>query len=442
MVYSFSETLRSYRHPQVLAMIFIGFSCYLPFLLTLSTLSFWLIETGFSKTTIGLFALAHLPHSFQFVWVPLIDHCKIPYLTSYLGKRRGWALFSQVCLMISLFALGSTDPQQNWQLTFILAFIVALFASCQEVVLSAYIFESFDAKHYPSGSALCSAGNRLSMLVSGAGAIHLSAFYSWGTVYKIMAAFIGIGIITILIRPEPPKIESSPSPLKEKNDNGNTFNKRIKVFYSYFSSSIHFFQKKPYWKIALLFIAIFKLGDSFVKIMDSKFYLEIGFTKQEIANATKIFGMTTSIIGGIIGTFLVNRWGILPGLFFCSVLHSLTNLIFLIQQYAGANLIILYCTIGIEDITGGMATMAFVVFLASLYTSEYRTIQNALCWSIVGFARSFFSAFAGWIAEHLDWTNYFLLSTLLSIPTLIVLKNLMKKIQKKSSLNAKESYLL
>lgn len=429
MMHPFSETLRSYRHPQVLSMIFIGFSCYLPFLLTLSTLSFWLIETGFSKTAIGLFALAHLPHSFQFLWVPIVDHYKIPYLTRCFGQRRGWALLAQILLMIALLCLGSTDPKQNWFLTFVLAFIVAFFASCQEVVLSAYIFESFDSKHYPSGSALSSAGNRLSMLVSGAGAIHLSAFYPWGTVYKFMGLCIGIGMLTVLLRPEPEKIITSP--LVHSVHNSHSFLERLKsILFQYFGAPIAFFRKNPYWKDALVFIAIFKLGDSFVKIMDSQFYLDIGFTKQQIANATKVFGMTTSIIGGIIGTFMVNQMGIFKALFVCSILHAATNLMFLFQQTAGANLAILYCTIGIEDMTGGMATMAFVVYLASLYTAEYRTIQNALCWSIVGFARSGFSAFAGWSAEQCNWTEYFILSTFLSIPALVLLKNLKDKVQK------------
>jgi PAT family beta-lactamase induction signal transducer AmpG len=382
---------------------------------------------------VGAFALVHIPHALQFLWAPFVDHLSLPYLTRRFGQRRGWALFSQLGLILSLWALSCVDPRTQIGLTALCAFMTSLFASFQEVVLSAYIFDTFDKKHYPPATAMCTVGNRLALIVSGAGALHLSIFYSWGQVYWIMGCCIFVGILTILFSAEPPN-------LRYRSQEANFYNARpirsfIKRFKTFFGRSpaspfiwtyasvllpLLDFKKHKKWGMILIYLSLFKLGDSFVKTMEAPFYLDIGFTKQEIANITKIFGITTAVIGGIIASFVVNRIGVIKSLLSFSILHALSNLMFLLQYWAGHNVGMLYFTIAIEDITGGMASAAFVVYLASLYNVPHRTFQNALFWSLISFSRSIFSSLTGWSADHLTWGSHFTLSFFLAIPAILL----------------------
>lgn len=431
LTYSFSETLQCYKNGQVLSIILVGFSCYIPFLLTLSTLQFWLLECGYSKTAVGAFALVHIPHALQFLWAPFIDRLPLPYLTKRWGQRRGWALFSQIGLILSLWLLACVDPKNQMILTACMAFVTALFASFQEVVLSAYIFDTFDKKHYPPATAMATVGNRIALIVSGAGALHLSVFFSWGQVYTLMGCCVFIGILTILLSPEPPTLhlqypEKDFSYLKSVHSFSSQFKKIFRFspgnltiwVYSSVLIPLVDFKKNQKWVFILVYLVLFKLGDSFVKTMEAPFYLDMGFSKQEIANITKIFGMTTTIIGGIVASFIVNRLGVVRSLLIFSLIHAFSNLMFLIQYKAGHNIAVLYGTIAIEDITGGMATAAFVVYLASLYNVAHRTFQNALFWSLISFARSIFSSFSGWSADHLNWPVHFTLSFFLALPAI------------------------
>jgi PAT family beta-lactamase induction signal transducer AmpG len=240
-----------------------------------------------------------------------------------------------------------------------------------------------------------------------------------------------VGIITILCSAEPERIKT-PALLNNSKQikkfmafwrrHGLRPPRVLVWFYHSILAPILDFKRHKKWLWILVYISIFKLADSFVKIMDSQFYLDLGFTKQQIANATKIFGMGATIIGGVIGSFLVNGIGIARALLWSSVLHACSNLVFLIQAAMGNDILTLYLTIAVEDLTGGMATMAFVVYLASLYTPAYRTLQNAFFWSIIGFFRSLFSAAGGWTAEQMSWPKYYLMTFFLAFPAILLLR--------------------
>ena len=213
---SWLESLAVYSHRRVIAILFLGFSSGLPLALTFGTLSIWLAELGISKTTIGLFALVGTPYTFKFLWAPLIDRLPLPYLTARLGQRRGWAIATQVALMVAMFGLGTTNPAVNPGLTAIFALLVAFCSASQDIVIDAYRVEILEEHQFGAGAAMIVLGYRIGMLVSGAGALYLASFYGWFTAYCVMAAMVTVGMITVLMNPEPERQQSRDSLAQEE----------------------------------------------------------------------------------------------------------------------------------------------------------------------------------------------------------------------------------
>ena len=192
-----------YTNPKVLAVFFLGISSGLPLSLVLSTLSIWLAEEGVSKTAIGFFVVITTPYALKFMWSPLVDKMPLPFLTKFLGRRRGWMVFTQVFLVLSLIALGLSNPSENALMTALCAFIVAVSSASQDIVIDAYRVEILEEKQQGAGAAMIVFGYRVGMLISSAGALFIAHYMGWFMAYAIMAAFIGVGFITVMITGEP-----------------------------------------------------------------------------------------------------------------------------------------------------------------------------------------------------------------------------------------------
>ena len=334
-----------YLDRRLFFILLLGFSSGLPFWLTSGTLAFWLTESGTSNTAIGLFALVGVPYTFKFLWSPLVDRMPIPILTNLLGRRRSWMLLSQVLLAAALLAMSQTHPDQNLSLVAILALLVAFLSATQDIVIDAYRVDILDEKTYGAGAAMIVFGYRIGMLTSGAGALYLASYLSWPMVYQMMACFVGVGFLATLFCSEPQKQDI------EREAAHNWFHKAVIAPFADFMT-------RSDWVAVLLFITLYKLGDAFVSNMTSPFYLGVGFSKIEIANITKLFGLMASLSGSFIGGLCVGRFGVLKALFVCGLFQMFSNLAFVAQAYAGHDLSVLVFTIGIENITGGMATGA------------------------------------------------------------------------------------
>ena len=418
------HTFSVYTEARVITVLFLGFSSGLPLALTFGTLSLWLAEEGINKTSIGLFALAGIPYTFKFVWSPLIDQLPIPLLTSWLGRRRSWAILTQTALMICIFLLGLSNPQEAPIATGVLALCTAFWSASQDIVIDAYRVEILEERQYGAGAAMIVLGYRLGMLVSGAMALYLATYFGWFITYSIMAALMSVGMLTILLNPEP-KTATNPT-IPEQNNRGYiekmlAWTKRAVI------APFADFMQRDGWMTTLLFILFYKFGDALAGVMSNPFYLELAFSKIEIANISKLFGLASTIIGTIIGGLMVSRMGIIRPLLYCGILQMFSNLMFVILAHTGYNPNMLIVTIAVENLSGGMGTAAFVAYLSSLCNVAYTATQYALLSSFMAFGRTFLSSFGGAMADTMAWTTFFLLTTVAALPGLLLLWMMMKR---------------
>jgi len=419
-----------YRDPRVVAIGFLGFSSGLPLALTFGTLTLWLAEVGIDKTTIGLFALAGTPYTLKFLWAPLVDRVPLPWLTRRFGRRRGWMLATQGALVLAIVLLGGSDPANAPTATALLAFAVAFCSATQDIAIDAYRVESLDEPRYGAGAAMVVLGYRIGMLVSGAGALYAASFSDWQAAYVLMAMLMSVGIITVLLNPEPPVVDSPESRaqqariarfLQQRPDLRGAAGRTLAWLHSAVIAPFAEFLTRPGWLTVLAFIMLYKFGDALAGVMGNPFYVELGFSKIEIANVTKAFGLAATIAGGFIGGLLVSRLGILKSLWICGLLQMASNLMFVVQALAGYDLTVLTLTIGLENLAGGMGTAAFVAYLSSLCNLAYTATQYALLSSLAAFGRTLLSSSGGWLADQFDWVIFFLLTTAAALPGLVLL---------------------
>ena len=411
-----------YLRPRVLIVFAMGFASGLPLLLTLSTLSLWLAEAGIDKTTIGLFALVGLPYSIKFLWSPVIDRVPLPPLTTLLGRRRGWCFAIQALLMVAIMAMATTDPRVDAGATALAALSIAFLSASQDIVIDAYRIEILSEREQGAGAAATQAGYRLGLLASGAGALFIASAFGWYAAFLAMAALMAANMLVVLIAPEP-KVEAvSAQPRSDRP--AARFLAQLKL--AVFDPLAEFFSRSG-WLPILAFILLYKFGDAFAGVMANPFYVEMGFTKVEIASVSKVFGLLATLAGVFIGGALVARIGVLRALLWCGILQMLSNLMFAAQALAGHDIVVLFATIGLENFSGGMGSAAFVAYLSVLCNIAYTATQYALLSSFMAFGRTFLSSSSGWIADHVDWVQFFVLSTFLAVPGLMLLIWMMRR---------------
>ena len=432
---------RVYLNPRVLSMLFLGFSSGLPFGILAEPLTAWLFDSGVTKTSIGLFALVSLPYSLKFLWAPLIDSTNFPLVTSWFGRRRGWALVTQFALLIAIIGLGLSEPSKNLFMVAIFALGVAFASASQDVVLDAYRIEILESKSLAAGAAMLVFGWRFGQVGGAAAGLILADIFSWPIVFAGMGLLTIVGMITVIINPEPKKtsarqtIELSSSLLQNlpKTSSFPLLDCRFVAWlHNALVSPFVDFISRNGWFAILAFIMLYKLGDAILAVMKVPFFLELGFTKTEIAGVAKLFGFNAIILGGILGGIILAKIGILRGLFICGILMAVSNLIFIVQALVGYDLSFLAFTIAIENITTGMGTTAFVAYLSSLCNMAYTATQYALLTSLMAFSRTVVSSGAGWFAEQLDWVPFFILTTIIAIPALIILNYISTNLAKEA----------
>ena len=407
---------RIYMDKRMLTMIALGFSSGFPLLLVFGTLNLWLKDAGISYAAIGLFSLVKTPYSFKWAWSPLIDRIRLP-LFCRLGRRRGWALFTQIILMLSIFCMSTVNPSASPLTMAFFAVLVTIASASQDIVLDAYRIESFSSKEQGAGVAIFVLGYRFGLIFSGAGAIWMASVMSWNNVYIIMSLGAIIGMIAILCSKEPAQNEK-----KAQISYSGPLRKRIKKFlltavYDPFKD----FMRKSDWGIILLFIFFYRMSDAYMGPMAYPFYDDMGFSKREIASITKIYGVAATIGGTLLGGIVVNRLGLIRALLVCGVLQGVSNLVFVAQAYAGHNVYMLMATVAVENISGGMGTAAFVAYLSSLCNVAYTATQYALLSSLMSFARDVFASTSGFLAGSVSWGSFFVITTLMALPGMLVL---------------------
>jgi PAT family beta-lactamase induction signal transducer AmpG len=417
----FLQGISIYWEKRLIFVFLMGFASGLPFLLSGATLSIWLTEAGVSLTAIGLFALVGTPYNVKYIWAPFIDRLPVPILSKMLGRRRAWMLVIQLGLMASIIALGLRKPQYAPEMAAFFALAVAFFSASQDIVIDAYRIEILDEDQQGAGAAMTQAGYRFGLLAAGAGALYLATDIAWSLVYAIMAGLVTIGFIAALCAPIP----GTDRLMEEKKQQTDGWFRSAVV-----APFIEFFQRNnPRMAVVILaFILLYKFGDAFAGVMANPFYIRIGFSKIEIANVSKIFGVFATLLGVFTGGLVVKRFGILRSLLYCGILQMLSNLMFAAQAALGPRVGFLVLTIGIENLSGGMGSAAFVAYLSVLCNTAYTGTQFALFTSFMAFGRTWLSAMSGWIADQTDWVTFFIISTFVAVPGLLMVIWMIKRL--------------
>ncbi|MGH7115048.1 MAG: AmpG family muropeptide MFS transporter [Stellaceae bacterium] len=410
------SSLAVYREPRLIAILLMGFSSGLPLALTFATLSFRLAETGVSRTAIGLFALVGVPYSVKFLWSPLIDRLPIPLFTTYLGRRRGWALAIQPVLAAAILALGLADPRTAPGLTALAALAVAFLSASQDIVIDAYRIELLRPQEQGAGAAATQWGYRFGMLAASAGALYAASFAGWRVAYALMAALMGIGMVTVWLTPEPGGV-LLPQPLPGRGALDQVAAWLERAVIGPFSDML----TRPGMLAILAFVILYKFGDALAGTMSNPLYVSLGFTKIEVADIGKVYGFAASLAGLALGGVVVLRLGVLRALLVCGVLQMLSNLMYAAQAWAGHDVPVLALTIGVENLTGGMGSAAFVAYLSGLCNIAFTATQYALLSSFAAVGRTTLSASGGALADMLGWGPFFLVSTAACLPGLALL---------------------
>jgi len=411
--------LSIYGKRRIITLFFLGFSSGLPLALTASTLTIWLTEAQIDKAAIGFFAAVATPYALKFLWSPLMDGVRLPWLTRALGRRRGWLVAVQAGLAVSLVALGFSSPETHIWHTVICAFFVVLFSASQDIIIDAYRVESLVTEEQGAGAAAAVLGYRFGMIASGAGALFLAEAYGWTITYLVMAALMGVGFVTALFSPEPSVqvVTHKTGPMHWLRE--------------YVVQPFADFMTQKYWLVLLLFIMLYKFADAFMGSMTGPFLIETGFTKIQIGTVVKLFGLWAAIAGSLAGGALVFRMGLLRSLWVCGIAQMLTNLAFVGQVWLGVNLEYLAVCITLENFCGGMGTAAFVAFISRLCNRQFTATQYALLSSVAALGRTLFSGYSGVTAQFLGWEGFFVFSTVLALPALVILGWLQRRVDLK-----------
>ena len=405
---SWRESLAIYLRPKLIAVLLMGFSSGLPLPLTFGTLTFWLAESGVSRTTIGFLTLVGTAYSLKFLWAPLVDRLPLGALTARLGRRRGWALAVQLPLAGAILALGFTDPRVDPWTTAMVAVVIAFLSATQDIVIDAYRIELLAPAEQGAGAAATQWGYRIGMIVSSAGALYAAEFGGWRIAFAVMACFMLVGMATIWMTQEPGGHAAASSG-----------DRRVGVA-AWFASAVldpfRDFLTRPGWLAVVVFIVLYKFGDALAGVMANPFYVAMGFTRVEVASISKIFGVVATLAGVGAGGLLVHRIGLAQALVVCGVMQALSNLMYVFQALAGHDVLLLTATIGIENFTGGMGSAAFVAYLSGLCNIAYTATQYALLSSLATVGRTTLSAGGGWLSLQLDWPLFFFVTTLAALP--------------------------
>lgn len=491
-------TLKAYKNPRILAMLFLGFSAGLPLLLIFSTLSLWLREAGVERSAVTYFSWAALGYSFKFVWAPLVDKLPLPFLHRPLGKRRSWLLFSQVLIMLAMLAMAMNDPSSahGLEMMALAAVMLGFSSATQDIVIDAYRIEAVESEFQALMSANYVAGYRIGMIVAGAGALYLAGwlgttpevylYTAWQLTYMAMAAIMLVGVVTTLLIAEPERTRESsylhssweyfrflllfvvlvmsiiaayvglaaPLSVLEQGLVASGFNSLLAGFVAealrllaalalalaagwlltslglanrhmlhdtYIEPALDFFRR--YQKAALLILLLvgfYRVSDIVLGVISNVFYQDMGFSKQEIATVTKVFGIWMTILGGFLGGFLTLRFGVIRVLMLGAVMTVVTNLMFIPLANAPGDLSLLYLVIGADNITAGLASAAFIAYLSSLTSLSFTAVQYAIFSSLMTLFPKLLGGYSGSIVDAIGYPSFFLAASMVGVPVFLL----------------------
>jgi PAT family beta-lactamase induction signal transducer AmpG len=489
--------IKAMVHPRALAMLFLGFSAGLPILLIFSTLSVWLREAGVERSTVTFFSWAALGYSFKFVWAPIIDRLPFPILSARMGRRRGWLLVSQICVIASLLWISLFDPKIALTMTAVGAVLIGFSSATQDIVIDAYRIESAEKELQSMLSSMYIAGYRIGMLVAGAGSLWLADWWGqstydvsvWANVYRTMALMMLVGIATTFIIKEPVVQERRDTAFRGTAD----YVKFLLVFFIAISAFIagffftassaqaikqvlvdqwgwikqlagfvtetgrfafsvllgslaiwgsirgrlvpfghiketyveplgDFFQRYGTTALViLLLVGTYRISDILMGVIANLFYLDVGFTKAQIATYTKFWGLWATLGGGFVGGVLSIRYGVIRILFVGAFLAAATNLLFAYVAGKGPDELLLLMVIIADNGSAGIAAAAFVAYLSSLTSVSFTAIQYAIFSSIMTLFPKILAGYSGSMVDSIGYPVFFIGTAIIGIPVLFLI---------------------
>lgn len=434
--FSWREAITVYSRPRVFSLLFLGFSAGLPYLLVFSTLSAWLASVDVSRATIGFFSWLGVTYSVKVFWSPVVDRLKLGWLERWLGQRRSWMLVAQIGVAIGLLGMAATDPTTNITQVAWFGLLVAFSAATQDISVDAYRIEAASDKYQAAMSACYVFGYRLALLVAGAGALYIAEAGGWQLAYTVMALLMGVGIVTVLLVREPPRRRPPALDLDREVEQAAQargylpagLSRAVAWFVSAVAGPFVDFFTRYGWSalLLLLFISLYRLSDIMMGAMANPFYVDMGYTLEEIANVSKVFGFFMTMAGSALAGVLVVRFGILPILMLGAIMAATTNLLFAWLSLQEPTQLLLALVISADNLGAGIATVAFIAYLSSLTSSAYSATQYALFSSLMTLPGKFVGGFSGVVVEGLGYGHFFVITACAGIPAVILLLLLMR----------------
>lgn len=420
---SWRESLAWYLSPSSLRMVALGFSAGLPLLLVLGTLSFRLREAGIERTTIGFLSWVGLAYAFKWAWAPLVDQVRLPWLTAWLGRRRAWLLLSQLFIICGLIGMAYCEPQTHLDDLVMWAVWVAFGSATQDIALDAYRIESDSLHHQAALASMYQTGYRLGMIWAGAGALWIAARAestallgqyqneAWCVSYLAMGASMAVGLLCVLWSKESQDV----APTSARTAQEWIQDVLVTPFAEFFA--------RFGWHawVILSLIGLYRISDIVMGIMANPFYIDMGYTKDEIAMVTKVFGVLMTLLGAFLGGLLSSRWGNMKVLMWGAILSAASNLLFAWLAGLGHAFWALVWVISVDNLSGGIASAAFIAYLSGLTKVQYSASQYALLSSIMLLAPKWLAGFSGLFVDQFGYQLFFCSTALIGLPVLLLI---------------------
>jgi PAT family beta-lactamase induction signal transducer AmpG len=400
------SVLQLFQSRKMAALLFLGFASGLPYNLTRDTLSAWITVEGLKLSTVGWFVgLANAPATLKFLWSPLVDR----FVPPFLGRRRGWMVLTQLALIVAIAGMALQKPAQALQLLAINAIAIAFLSATQDIAIDAYRTDVLEEREVGAGVAISVMGYRIALLLTGALALRWAEQFSWSVVYLLIAALMGIGLLSAIWAPEPVSddAESRPETLWD----------------AVYLPFMDFFQRSGILRGAfiLVFIVLYKLGDYLAANMTTPFLVKTGFSLSAIGDIKGGMGLVATIVGGLAGGAILSKIGINRSLWVFGGLQAVSNLAYFSLALVGRSYPLMVLTVNIENFCAGLGTAGFLGFLMSLCNPRFSATQYALLSSLMAVSREVFASPGGAIAQSTGWPLFFFLTFLVALPGLFLL---------------------
>jgi PAT family beta-lactamase induction signal transducer AmpG len=396
-----------YTERRMLIMLLLGFSSGLPFLLVFGTLSAWLRTAGVSRADIGLMSYVGLAYTIKFLWAPLLDQIRLPWLDAKLGKRRSWMILAQLTVAIALVGISFCDPSTSLMPIAMLALLLAFASATQDISVDAWRIEAASDEQQGAMAAAYQLGYRFAIIASGAGALYIADFISWHAAYLAMALLMSVGIGAALFAP---RLAEAQAPIigedridafTERLDvHGRTKNAVAWIYRAIVAPFVDFFSRHGWKALAILaLIGFYRVPDFVLGVMANPLYIDLGFSLTEIATVVKVFGVWMTILGAIVGGIVIAGMGIMRSLLIGATAAILTNFMFSWLAMRGADVTALTLTISAENFSGGFAGTCLIAYMSSLTSHEFTATQYALFSSVYALPGKLLGGVSGFMVD-------------------------------------------